>query len=943
MKVFIHNEDFSALQAQLLGVNPDERLPLLVEVAWHLRQRDSLQALQLASQAEQLLNRHLPQDANFSAQPQLTQQVALRAWLAALRGEARFLLGEAAESRQLLRLALQDFDAIQLHAGCSDVLRTLALLATDAGDARQNEELLQQAIAQAESAQDPVRLQLAQAALGIADALRDPDAALERWQHILRVEQAGPIAAAAIHHFYGYCRGLKSDLAASISHWISAHDLAMRSGQHRIAISSASNVGVAFNSLNEHHAAMEWIESALEHARRNRWPTFISLGLLQTAETMRHQGHLDPAAPLLDEAELGLARTPDSRNYALALTYQGELAQDRGDPAGALDFFQRARERAQTLGHQDLVQVAERGIAQALLALGQAPAALQSALRAQQLALQRQDAYSEIAALKVLAQIHATHRLAGPAGVGQNDLSLHYLEQAQNLAHGIAGYLVGDSLPQALAQEYARRGQYLRAYQTICQANQDRDKAHRQEVTNRAVAMRVQHQTASAMAESEHHRRLALTEAKRAAVLQQTSDTLERLCQIGGELASKLELDVLYEALARHVQDLLNPHSFSLWLKDADGQHVQLMFALEQGERQAGLRRPLNQLEPDMLHCLQHRAEVLQDRAADLLARHVQPGSALLAPLAVGERVFGLCCVQALRRHAFGERERLVFRTLCAYASIALDNANAYRQLHDAREHLVNQEKLAALGSLVAGVAHELNTPLGNCLMITSALQGMNQNMLGQMDAPGIRRADLDTFLAEHGEATAVIMRGLSSATELINSFKQVALDRSTAQRRVFNLLQTSRDILATLASQIRHAGRQIQLEMPDDIELTSYPGPYGQIINNLVNNALLHAFDDGRSGGNMLLRAQRCQQRQQDWVEIVFEDDGVGIPPGHLKRIFDPFFTTKMGQGGSGLGMSICYNLATQILQGKIRVESEVGRGARFILELPLFVAAEN
>ena len=935
--VFISNEDFAQLQAQLLSSSHEQRLPLQTALAWHLRQRDSTQALQICEQVEQALaHQNPPVTAECEA--------SYQAMLALIRGEARMLLGELVESRNLLRSALQYFSQQQQFAAASDALRILALLATEAGDAQQTEDLLVQALRHAQLAQDRQRQCLCQTAMGIGDALKDADNAMQIWGPQLDINLADPIEAAGMHHFYGYCHGLKSDLAEAITHWINAHDFGMKSGQLRLAISSASNAGVAFNSLNEHHAAMEWTESALELARRNRWPSQIALGLLQTADTLRHQGQLDAAAPLLEEAERGLVRTPDSRNYALALTYQGELAQDYGDHVTALRFFSKARERAQNLGHGDLVQVSERGMAQALLANGDAQQALQAAQRALSLAQQRQDAFNEIDSLKVLAKIHAEHQLPGPAEVAPGDIPLHYLEQAQELANNITGYLMGDSLPQALGNEYARRGQFLRAYNIICKANLDRDKAHRQEVTNRAVAMRVQHQTASAMAEGEHHRRLALSEARRSAVLQQTSDTLERLCEIGGEIASKLELPVVFEALARHVQELLLPNSFLVFLKDVDGQHINLVFGIEQGQRLAPHRLPLSDQDSYTVRCLRERRELVMDRSAEASLQQIIGTlpclSALYVPLVVGERVFGVVSAQSMRRFAFGEREQLVFRTLCAYGAIALDNAHAYRQLHDARAHLVTQEKLAALGSLVAGVAHELNTPLGNCLMITSALQATNHAMLEKMDAPGMRRADLDTFLAEHAEATAVIMRGLTSATELVNSFKQVALDRSTAQRRIFNLLQTSRDIIATLANQIKHAGHSITLDMPDDIELTSYPGPYGQIITNFINNAMLHAFDDGRQGGQMQLSARRIGE---DKVEIIFSDDGVGIAPQHLSRIFDPFFTTKMGKGGSGLGMSISYNLITSILQGSIQVESTVGQGTQFILQFPLYVPAQE
>ncbi len=943
MHVFVDNEELAQLQAHLITASNEERISLQLALAWHIRQRDTQQALHLLNGCEELAGQ--TRDCLEGVPYRLPRDLAARSSL--IRAEAEILYNHHDAAVQLLQQAQQAFTELEDLAGQSDVLRLMAQLATEIGQAAQAEEHLLQALEFASLLPDLARLRLCQATLGIAHAFKDPDAALQKWQGKFDLSQASLVEAACIHHFLAYCYGLKSELASAIGHWINAHDMGMRSGQQQLAMRAASNVGVAFNGLNEHHAAMEWSESALDLARRNRWPVHIALGLLQTAETLRHQGQLEAAGPLLDEAEGMFANNPSSRNFALANSYQGELAQDKGEHAKAISYFEKSKACAQALGHGDLEQVAERGMAQALLATQQPQAALAAGLRALALAEKRQDGFNIIDSLKVLAKIHAQFAdagLPGPDGVAQEDICLHYLEQALSLAGSISGYLMGDSLAQALGHEYAKRGQHVRAYQIICKGNIDRDKAHRQEVTNRAVAMRVQHQTSIAMVEGEHHRQLALSEAKRSNVLQQTSDTLERLCAIGGEIASKLELPIVFEALARHVQDLLSPSSFVVFLKDADGQHMNLVFGIEQGQRLQNMRFLLSDADSFSVRCLRERREILVDKSPENNPNHI-PGtiptmSALYVPLAVGERVFGVVSVQSMHRYAFGEREQLVFRTLCAYGAIALDNAHAYRQLHDAHAHLVTQEKLAALGNLVAGVAHELNTPLGNCLMITSALQATNAAMLAKMEGPGMRRVELDTFLREHGEATAVIMRGLTSATELLNSLKQVALDSSTAQRRIFNLAQTCRDIVATLGNKIRHSGHQLQLELDEEIEMTSYPGPFGQIITNLIDNALLHAFDDGRPCGHMYLSAER---RGSDAVALVFADDGVGISLEHIKRIFDPFFTTKMGQGGSGLGMSISYNLVTSILRGEIRVESNPGEGARFLIDLPRFVPAQE
>jgi signal transduction histidine kinase len=188
-------------------------------------------------------------------------------------------------------------------------------------------------------------------------------------------------------------------------------------------------------------------------------------------------------------------------------------------------------------------------------------------------------------------------------------------------------------------------------------------------------------------------------------------------------------------------------------------------------------------------------------------------------------------------------------------------------------------------------------------------------------------------FIEAAKEASALLMRSLRSAAELVNSFKQVAVDQASAKRRSFNLLQASQEIVATIMNRIRKSGHRLELEMPDDIMLDSFPGPLGQVLINLINNALLHAFE-GRQGGLMRMTAVRLGP---DRVRLAFQDDGVGIPRENLDRIFDPFFTTKLGQGGNGLGLSITYNIVTSLLDGHIRVDSTEGEGTTFTIDLPL------
>jgi PAS domain S-box-containing protein len=253
--------------------------------------------------------------------------------------------------------------------------------------------------------------------------------------------------------------------------------------------------------------------------------------------------------------------------------------------------------------------------------------------------------------------------------------------------------------------------------------------------------------------------------------------------------------------------------------------------------------------------------------------------------------------------------------------------------LNQAQEELVNSEKLAALGELVAGISHELNTPIGNSLMVASTLNDQTTALTSDYrDNKGIKRSTLENYLSDVGHASDILVRNLHRAADLVNSFKQVAIDQTSSQRRSFSLAEVVGEILLTLWPMIRKSPFNIEQSIPGDITFDSYPGPLGQVLTNLINNALLHGFE-GRSQGTVVITAR---ENDDGLIELTVSDDGVGIPASHLNRIFDPFFTTKLGAGGSGLGLNITHNVVTGILGGRVRVQSAVGVGTTFTLILP-------
>ncbi len=268
----------------------------------------------------------------------------------------------------------------------------------------------------------------------------------------------------------------------------------------------------------------------------------------------------------------------------------------------------------------------------------------------------------------------------------------------------------------------------------------------------------------------------------------------------------------------------------------------------------------------------------------------------------------------------------------------ALDEANrnlvaTMGTLQRAQDELIGVEKLASLGSLVAGVAHELNTPLGNALITASALHEMTVRASEEAQAGTLKKSAFLEFMHNVNDGAALTHKSLERAVELIRSFKQVAVDQESERRRSFDLYQTVHEVVETLKPSFKHQEVHIELAVPADMVLESFPGPLGQVVINLVSNALAHGLA-GRNDGVVELRAQDAADGKS--VVLTVSDNGRGIAPEHLGHVFDPFFTTTLGQGGSGLGLAVSHRIVTRILGGRIKVSSVPGQGAVFELTIP-------
>lgn len=249
-----------------------------------------------------------------------------------------------------------------------------------------------------------------------------------------------------------------------------------------------------------------------------------------------------------------------------------------------------------------------------------------------------------------------------------------------------------------------------------------------------------------------------------------------------------------------------------------------------------------------------------------------------------------------------------------------------------AKAALIKSEKMASLGRLVAGIAHELNTPIGSSVTIASTLQDELSKFSSEIGAGQIRKSRIDGFISTATTATETMLKSLERAATLVSHFKQVSVDQSSENRRRFRVPEYINDILDTLRPTFKHRDISIDVGSQQSIELDSYPGAFAQVLSNIINNAVFHAFP-GDSTGTITIRIRK----QKNSAFISIRDNGIGIPEENLERIFDPFFTTAAEIGGSGLGLHIVYNIVNDLLGGHLYIHSKSEEYTEFIIELPL------
>ncbi len=330
--------------------------------------------------------------------------------------------------------------------------------------------------------------------------------------------------------------------------------------------------------------------------------------------------------------------------------------------------------------------------------------------------------------------------------------------------------------------------------------------------------------------------------------------------------------------------------------------------------------------------------------------KETQPKSILCMPLINQGKVSGILYLENNQTTgAFTPQRLTVLKLLSSQIAISLENAFVYNHLEElvaertqelstaldnlkaTQNQLIESEKMAALGGLVAGVAHEINTPVGVGITAASTLDKETQTFVDQFNQGKLKRSALQAYLETAQQGCQLILSNLQQAAELVHSFKQVAVDQTHLSQRQFAVKEYLEETILNLMPKLKQTKHRLTINGDDTVTINSYPGALSQVVNNLVTNSITHAYQLGESG-----QLHFDITAHDSKLTIEYSDNGCGIAPENLSKIFEPFFTTARSQGGSGLGLHIVYNMVTQKLKGTIRCESRVGEGTTFIIELP-------
>lgn len=420
---------------------------------------------------------------------------------------------------------------------------------------------------------------------------------------------------------------------------------------------------------------------------------------------------------------------------------------------------------------------------------------------------------------------------------------------------------------------------------------------------------------------------------------EQLQEAILKISELGRQ---EISLEQLYETLHHIITELISTKNFFIALLDEQHHKIQIPYFVDEKDgtflkgREVELGKGLSSyvLKTKKAQLLSNKDAInlVEKGEIDEVLGSIDFSCWLGAPMMLNGDIYGIIVVQSYSQDVLFDEQELNLLTFVAghiANAIALNKIAQERKL--AQEELIQKEKMASLGGLVAGISHEVNTPLGICVTATSHLLEEYTLFKKRLEETNITQRDLESFLEDIHDAAMIISTNVSRASDLVRSFKQVAVDQSSNDVREFSLKEYIDGVLLSLKPKLKNTPHHITVSCPNNVEVNTNAGAISQIISNLIINALIHAFKSEQVGNIALTITPH-----DDKIDMTFSDDGKGLSEKNLEQLFEPFFTTRRGDGGSGLGTHLVYNLVTNALNGSIHAESEVGKGLTYFISFP-------
>ncbi|AZP13435.1 GGDEF domain-containing protein [Undibacterium parvum] len=668
MNLYALSDEISRLHPEASALVGAPQVEVLASLAWYLRQLDSQASLALIEEAEYLITSgSLPED----------QSRVVRSRLLLTQAEIAALTRDFELAEQLLLAARAGFVLQADVTGEGDSYLVESVLALEQGDMKRALSASQSALSRFEQGCELLRILLAQAWHIYLLAFSEPERARKDLMLLVSTNELKHPALAALIAATQAELLFTTEVARSAVLYSQASELAQKAGLIRLAIMAACNAGVALQKLGDFDAAATSYDWAVTRARKTEWPLMIAFSLMRFGELLRHLNRLEQSQQVLEESLQGLIASNHGIHTAIAQAELGTTLLLRGLPKQAAAYFDTAIALYRAAGSRG--NLAEHLISQAraLSAAGEPMAALMAIDEARQLIIELSSDTLHIDLRVALAEIYARHELPYSFEIAAPNLVLHFLEEALIVGNGLQGWQAPATLLLSLAEAWSAVQQGKKAFEYAKKAIAADRRERNKQAENWATLMQVRHETERAKADAIHHQQMASASLE-------TSQTLKLLAKVGQEITADLNFKNVCQSLQRHLGSLLGAADICIWLITAKSGELELSYCVEGGVAISPTLSPNENKLRNAVLCIGQRDELVCE--SDVSATSSQAN--LFGPLIIADRALGVIAIQSTNAGAYGERERLIFRSLCAYGAIALDNAYAHDQLQKTQDQL---------------------------------------------------------------------------------------------------------------------------------------------------------------------------------------------------------------------------------------------------------------